>query len=204
MKPLKTELTPEARRLPLGTVLFFLLLIVIPAIGNGEVTVTAVPIARTSQLPPAPVEERIDTPQARYRGLKPFGEISIDSNPASGPLPEDLSGDFFPEESVQLKEMREVRDWAVTEFYWQATDFYHHPLYFDDPSLEVCGRSADKHLQPLLSGTRFFLTIPLLPVKIAQTPPHVHISTLGLCRPGSPELFLPQECASDCCECSAE
>lgn len=181
---------------------FCFLAAVAPALGSDQVPVTAIPIVRTSQLPPATVEEEIDAPKGRYRGLKSFGKTRVDANPESGPLPEDRSAGFFPDETVQLTEMRAVRDWPATEYHWQASDFYHQPLYFDHPSLEVCGRSAGKQLQPLLSGTRFFLTIPLLPVKIVENPPRVHIWTLGLCRPGSPTP-LPPASEGDCCDCSS-
>jgi len=204
MKPLQKELKSVVRDTARRPVFYLVVFMVIPTIGSDDVPVTALPIVRTSQVPAAPVDEEIQAPVGHYHGPKPIGDSRIDPHPASGPLPEDLSGDFFPEETVQLEEMREVRDWPVTEFYWQATEFHHYPPYFDQPDLEVCGRSAHNHLQPLLSGARFFLTIPLLPVKTVQTPPHMHISTLGLCRPGSPDHFFPQTCESDCCGCSAE
>lgn len=167
---------------------------VLPCFGNDDVPLTALPIERPSLVPPTPVEETIDTPQGRPRGLKAFEKIAVNLEPTSGPLPEDYSGDYFPDETIQLEDARQRRDWPLTEFHWQAADVRHRPLYFDHPSLEMCGQSVNRHLQPLLSGTRFFLTIPLLPVKIARTPPGAHISTGGICGPGTPTSLPQQPC----------
>lgn len=166
--------------------------VALPLLGDEDVT--AVPIDRVTLVPPAELDEQIETPSGNYRGLRPLGEICIDASQPEGPLPEDFSGEFFPEGSTKLEDTRELRDWPATVFHWQATDFCHQPLYFDHVSLEVYGQSLNRHLQPLLSGARFFATIPLLPIKLAHTPPHVHISTLGQYRPGSPTPCLLQEC----------
>lgn len=164
-----------------------------PSLGDQDVT--AAPIDRETLVPPADLDEHIRTPRGNYRGLRPLGEICIDTGQPAGPLPEDVSGEFFPEGSTRLEDTRELRNWPATVFQWQATDFFHQPLYFGHESLEVYGQSLNRHLQPLLSGARFFATIPVLPIKLAHTPPHVHISTLGQYRPGSPTPCLLQECA---------
>jgi hypothetical protein len=172
--------------------LVFALCVALPTFGDESNS--ALPIVRASLVPPAALDEQIETPSGRYQGLKPLGEISLDSSPPEGPLPEDRSDEFFPEGSTQLDDSRELRGWTLTEFHWQAPDICHPPLYFEHVSLEVHGQSVNRHLQPLLSGARFFATIPLLPIKMARAHPHVHISTLGQFRPGSPAGCLSQEC----------
>jgi hypothetical protein len=98
---------------------------------------------RASLVPPAALDEQIETPSGRYQGLKPLGEISLDSSPPEGLLPEDRSDEFFPGESTQLDDTRELRGWTLTEFHWQAPDICHPPLYFEHVSLEVHGQSVN-------------------------------------------------------------
>jgi hypothetical protein len=172
--------------------LVFAFCVALPTFGDEHNS--ALPIVRATLVPPAVLEEQIETPSGRYQGLKPLGEMSLNAGPPEGLLPEDLSDEFFPEGSTLLDDTLELRDWTMTVFHWQAADVCHPPLYFDHASLEVHGQSINRHLQPLLSGARFFATIPLLPIKIAQAHPHVHITTLGRFRPRSPACCLSQEC----------
>lgn len=73
---------------------------------------------------------------------------------------------------------------TVTEFNWRPTDFFHQPLYFDDQPLERYGQTLSPRLQPLLSGTRFFMTFPIVPYKMGIDRTHDCISTLAYHRPG--------------------
>jgi hypothetical protein len=74
---------------------------------------------------------------------------------------------------------------VITPFSWQATDFFHWPLYFDDQPLERYGQTKHPMLQPAVSGAKFFLTLPILPYKMGVDRPHDCISTLGHQPPGS-------------------
>jgi hypothetical protein len=72
----------------------------------------------------------------------------------------------------------------ITEFHWAPTNFFHRPLYFDDTPLERYGQSVAPHFQPILSGGRFFLTVPILPYKMGYDHPYDCVTTLGYYRPG--------------------
>ncbi len=82
-------------------------------------------------------------------------------------------GDFIP------------RQWAPTNFMWQASGLCHKPAYFEDVHLERYGHSWGPYVQPLMSGAHFFLNVPILPYKMGLYPPNECIYTLGYYRPGS-------------------
>lgn len=54
-----------------------------------------------------------------------------------------------------------------------AATFQHQPLYFEEMNLERHGKSL-RTLQPVVSGVRFFGTVPLLPYKMAVQSPRSH------------------------------
>ncbi|MCA9172236.1 MAG: hypothetical protein KDB23_31440 [Planctomycetales bacterium] len=74
---------------------------------------------------------------------------------------------------------------TMTEFHWEAANFFHRPLYFDDTPLERYGQSVCPPLQPVISGTRFFLTFPVLPYKMGVDRPLDCVTSYGLYRPGN-------------------
>ena len=57
---------------------------------------------------------------------------------------------------------------------WQATEFWHRPLYFDDVPLERYGQMHHPLIQPWLSGVHFFGNVPLLPYKMGVLKKGVH------------------------------
>jgi len=78
-----------------------------------------------------------------------------------------------------------ARSASVTQFNWQATNFFHRPLYFDDTPLERYGQTKHPLIQPVVSGARFFGTFPILPYKMGTDRTGDCVSTLGYYRPGS-------------------
>jgi len=74
---------------------------------------------------------------------------------------------------------------GLIEFNWQPTNFFHQPLYFDDQPLERYGQTTCWQLQPIISGSRFFFTVPIVPYKIGLNPLHEPVTTLGYDRPGN-------------------
>jgi hypothetical protein len=78
-----------------------------------------------------------------------------------------------------------ARATSVTPFNWQATNFFHRPLYFDDTPLERYGQTKHPLLQPVISGGRFFGTFLVLPYKMGIDRTGDCVSTLGYYRPGS-------------------
>jgi len=53
--------------------------------------------------------------------------------------------------------------WAWSTYEFAAANTFSHPLYFEDVMLERHGHERFPLLQPMVSGGRFFATIPLLP-----------------------------------------
>ena len=65
---------------------------------------------------------------------------------------------------------------------WQAHDFYHQPLYFEERNLERHGHKL--RLQNLASAAHFIGTIPTLPYRIGHRLPQDRVYTHGQYRPG--------------------
>ena len=79
-----------------------------------------------------------------------------------------------------------ARTAGIIQFNWQAPNFFHRPLYFDDTPLERYGQSV-KHtcLQPFISGAKFAGTFAILPYKMGIDRIGDCVSPLGYYRPGS-------------------
>jgi len=111
--------------------------------------------------------------------LKPIRGIDHDIRPKPGSaLPEECglsTDDYFP-----------MRDFEQICFMWKASALCHRPLYFEEVALERYGHTlVREEFQPIISGAKFFLTIPILPYKMGLNPPHECVYTLGHYRPGS-------------------
>ncbi len=76
-------------------------------------------------------------------------------------------------------------NWSLTSYFWNAPNTFSHPLYFEDVMLERHGHERFPLLQPLVSGGRFFATIPMLPYLAAVRDPWDCDYHLGYYRPGS-------------------
>lgn len=76
--------------------------------------------------------------------------------------------------------------------HWAPASICHYPLYFEDVMLERHGHQKFCRLQPLISGARFFATLPVLPYKQALQGPAESIYTLGNYRAGTPAPALKQ------------
>lgn len=69
-------------------------------------------------------------------------------------------------------------------FCWTAPNFYHQPLYFEQPNLERFGVGPRRVLQPWSSALAFYGRLPLLPAAMLKNPPRSREYTLGYPRPG--------------------
>jgi len=111
--------------------------------------------------------------------LKSISEITYDIS---------TKGDLFPKK-CPLQEgalpERQTHGWAPVTFTWKASGLCHKPSYFEEVHLEQYGHTCRGHLQPLVSGAHFFLTVPILPYKMGLYPPNECIYSLGYYRPGS-------------------
>jgi len=117
----------------------------------------------------------LDTKCPTADDLKSIDQLTTDISIDPGELPKECPiGD----------EVFQARAWAPTTFMWKASGLCHKPLYFEDVHLERYGHSRGPLLQPIISGGRFFLTIPALPYLMGLEPPPECLYTLGYYRPG--------------------
>lgn len=101
-------------------------------------------------------------------------------------IPENI-GENALQDQITLPEVAAERapDWSLTSYFWQAPNTYSHPLYFEDVMLERHGHERYRALQPLVSGAKFFATIPALPYLMTVRPACDFDFHLGYFRPGS-------------------
>jgi hypothetical protein len=103
----------------------------------------------------------------------------------------DLPPDFREDEVSPLQPLPEsgsqrATDWNWSVVEWAAPNTFSNPRYFEDRMLERHGLQHHcTHLQPLASGARFFLTIPMLPYLMTISEGCECEYTLGYYRPGS-------------------
>ena len=132
---------------------------------------------------PIPAGRGVITPCNDQIGLKSIREISHDIRPThSGPL---------PEECVIDRPTYYGRHFGQTCFMWTASALSTQAAYFEDVQLERYGNTiVGPVLQPIVSGARFFATIPILPYKMGATPPNECVYTLGHRRPGNRAPYM--------------
>ena len=163
--------------------------------GNGYTPGIAIPPSNGSLLGGSEFSRISDDPGTGLQGLvkgnkveikcpednilKPIRGISYDIRLQPGAAVPDECGlstdDYFP-----------TRDFEQICFMWKASALCHRPLYFEEVALERYGHTlVREEFQPIISGAKFFLTIPILPYKMGLNPPHECVYTLGHYRPGS-------------------
>ena len=69
-------------------------------------------------------------------------------------------------------------------YHWMASNLYHNPLYFEDPSLERYGHAYSPLVQPFASAGRMTAQLIGLPYQMTIDPIHKRRYTLGWIRPG--------------------
>lgn len=129
--------------------------------------------------------------QIAQQGLQPLSTQLPDTRVRPGLLPPDASEGLFQDDQSQLTSFR-GSDWAPVRYEWVASELRYRPLYFEDAMLERHGQTRHPVVQPLVSGSRFFLTFPALPYAMAINSPRPAQSTLGHFRPGSAAPVLLQ------------
>ena len=73
---------------------------------------------------------------------------------------------------------------------WEASNLYHNPLYFDDPTLERYGHTHHEIVQPFVSTGRFAAQVLGLPYSMTIDPICKKRYTLGFYRPGECVPYL--------------
>jgi len=144
--------------------------------------------------PPIPprVESRV-TPQNRtlppcasdQMGLKSIRGVSHDIRPTRS--------DVLPEECAIVGDPYHGRHFSQSHFMWKASALSTQAAYFEDAQLERHGHTkVCPALQPVVSGAKFFATIPILPYKMGVTPPNECVYTLGHYRTGSCAPYMAE------------
>lgn len=124
---------------------------------------------------------------------KPLNQLGINIAEPTGKLPIDLAAPCW----AQINQASDyARCWPVANYNWEATCFYHNPLYFEEVNLErygyqcgdrccccSCGRECC--LQPIASAGHFYGSVLALPYCMAVDCPGDCVYTLGHYRPGN-------------------
>lgn len=134
---------------------------------------------------------KVPPPELLRRGLQPLAAELPDTSVRDGLMPPDLSRVLFDDQTASAHADRGDQ-WTSIDFHWVPSELRHRPTYFEDTMLERHGQTRLPLVQPLASGTRFFLTIPALPYAATINPPCRPVSTLGHFRPGSGAPCLRQ------------
>lgn len=115
---------------------------------------------------------------------KPMSSLTTNIAFPEGALPANVALECAIDVGV-VTDPRLEYGWSQFDFHWAATCLCHRPLYFEDVNAERYGYTVSRFFQPVISGAKFFLTVPALPYKMVVDPPHECIYTLGNYRPGS-------------------
>ena len=98
-----------------------------------------------------------------------------------GIVPDQLPTDFNDRVNTEEYQARQA---SPTVYQWAPTNFYHYPLYFEDPSLERYGHTYHPIVQPFASTGLFATQLVGLPYQMALHPIHSKQYALGYYRPG--------------------
>ncbi|REJ95006.1 MAG: hypothetical protein DWQ34_07290 [Planctomycetota bacterium] len=134
-----------------------------------------------------------DTALRPISQIEPFRDYSPDGKDPCQilcPKPDDCEDDgdsicpppydFAPQGSTE-------RLFPHLDYCWAASDLYHNPLYFEDPTLERYGHvRCNEFVQPFSSMGRFSFRFLTLPYQVALDPVCRRHYALGWYRPGEP------------------
>lgn len=148
---------------------------------NAESATKPAPLP-TSQLSSTLKVKEIECPSKQ--NVKSIKDISVDIKPMPMTLPKEC-----PLHSTDYS----GRHYSQTCFQWKAAALCTKGAYFEDVQLERYGHSVCPALEPVISGARFFLTVPMLPYKMGLQTPDECVYTLGHYRAGScaPHMLDP-------------
>jgi hypothetical protein len=147
--------------------------------GSPLVLRTAVkPTARTVAI------DIVDQPPPDER---PIDQMRVDTR-VTGEVPPSAAARYFSDTGEPGT--WSGRGWSQSCYMWEASALYHNPLYFEDVPLERYGHALPPPFQPLLSGAKFFGTIPFMSYKMVLEPMNEHVYALGYYRSGSPAPWL--------------
>lgn len=143
----------------------------------GAATATAPRVARVS------MQAQVDSPRElkRVTSILPYA----DYQPETAKIDQQVSPDLVAPEEVSIEAPGEPRRMGEPILYqWHASNMYHYPLYFEDPSIERYGHTHVNYFQPVVSVARFGVQLVGLPYQMTIDPVWKRRYTLGWYRPG--------------------
>ena len=124
-------------------------------------------------------------PAKLHSWFQPISQLNADISHDAERLPLDCAVDLFQAARGSADLAHHARWDSMTDFHWKATELSHQPLYFDDQILERYGQTIAPCVQPVISGAKFFGTLPSMPYRMWINRTHDYRTTLGYHRPGS-------------------
>jgi len=133
------------------------------------------------ELPPMPTPD-LEGPRRSVRPIteiSPYYDLTVDQDIR------DYADQRAAEYNVKFgDESYQPRMFPDVAMAWEPTNFYHFPLYFEDPALERYGHTRSFLVQPFVSGARFTGQLLALPYQMTIDPIDKPVYALGWYRPG--------------------
>lgn len=134
-------------------------------------------------------DETLPPPDAirSLKAIDPYHSFKGTQTDGAGihPAPPGVDVSRIPEDVLIPTAPYEPRLSPDTVFTWEASNLWHNPLYFEDPTLERYGHVAHPLVQPVVSTLRMTTQMLGLPYQSTIDPPGKHRYTLGWYRPGN-------------------
>ena len=147
----------------------------------------AVQESASSARPSAKQVSHAQIAPVRYRridSINPFRDRTADGRESDKDIREFARGESDKLNLAFGAEPFPERAFPTTVKPWDAPDFFHYPLYFEDPALERYGHTRRPLIQPVVSIGRFSAQLVCLPYLMTLDPPCREVYSLGWYRPG--------------------
>ena len=143
---------------------------------------------RLEQAPPGTEQvSHLQVTAARYRkigNIEPFLERSSNGQEVDQDIREWAKGQSSNLNLAPTTGPFPERAFPAVVMPWDAPNFFHYPLYFEDPALERYGHTHHPLVQPVASIGRFGVQLLSMPYQMTIDPPCREVYSLGWYRPG--------------------
>ena len=140
------------------------------------------------QAPPGTEQvSHLQVTAARYRkigNIEPFLERSSNGQEVDQDIREWAKGQSSNLNLAPTTGPFPERSFPAVVMPWDAPNFFHYPLYFEDPALERYGHTHHPLVQPAASIGRFGVQLLSMPYQMTIDPPCREVYSLGWYRPG--------------------
>jgi hypothetical protein len=156
-------------------------------------TVTVVPDPNATVLAAPPAAPTQETLRTKPLSLPNTSVVGVGTNQ----IPADLTQGRLPA-AIQLPYGPDREGgWSYSAKGWIPPVYCHQPTYYEDTMLENHGHERHPHLQPMLSGTRFYTGLFFTPYLYCLHGPLEDLSSAGRYRPGTAAPGLRQRAPYD-------